>query len=374
MDIVKNGYMTAAMLWPKRKLTATIVYIMSFSFNEGDLIKQLHLNYPGKVTVFFVDKCREYAEKLKSEGVDVRPFTPKSLFLGRNLSLLKQAKVIIVDNYFPELAVMASDQIVIQVWHADGAIKKFGWDDPQTKQRSRQDQKRFQKVYNSFNYVVVNSDKMAGIFQKSYDLNLNVIKKVGSLRLETVHKVAKTVKQTKKFILYAPTYRPEQKDMEHIFTQALATFSKLSGEQFYVHLHPTINQENWTLPENVHWWNQNIMESYPNVKLLITDYSASTFEYLTIQEQPKIIFFCPDFDKYKNNPGIQDDFLEWAPGPVVKSQELLGQTIQSYSYEANEQLVKKTKLLWNQYENGETVGEIMALVKKELGEIGGKNK
>ncbi|GMC02457.1 hypothetical protein [Enterococcus thailandicus] len=53
MNILKNGYMTAAMLWPKRKLTSTIVYIMSFSFNEGDLIKQLHLNYPGKVTVFF---------------------------------------------------------------------------------------------------------------------------------------------------------------------------------------------------------------------------------------------------------------------------------------------------------------------------------
>lgn len=52
MNILKNGYMTAAMLWPKRKLTSTIVYIMSFSFNEGDLIKQLHLNYPGKVTVF----------------------------------------------------------------------------------------------------------------------------------------------------------------------------------------------------------------------------------------------------------------------------------------------------------------------------------
>ncbi|WP_082904080.1 CDP-glycerol glycerophosphotransferase family protein [Enterococcus thailandicus] len=374
MNILKNGYMTAAMLWPKRKLTSTIVYIMSFSFNEGDLIKQLHLNYPGKVTVFFVDKCREYAEKLKSEGIDVRPFTPKSLFLGRNLTLLKQAKVIIVDNYFPELAVMTPNQVVIQVWHADGAIKKFGWDDPQTKQRSRQDKKRFQKVYDSFNYVVVNSDKMAEVFQKSYSLNQKVIQKFGSLRLETAQKVAGSVEQTKKFILYAPTYRPEKKDMEQILSQVLATFSKLPEEQFYVHLHPTIQQENWVLPKNVHWWNQNIMKSYPNVKVLITDYSASTFEYLTIQEQSKIIFFCPDFDKYKKNPGIQNDFLEWAPGPVVKNQELLGQIIQTYSYEANEQGVKQAKLLWNQYENGKTVGKIMALVKKELGEIGGKEE
>lgn len=58
----------------------------------------------------------------------------------------------------------------------------------------------------------------------------------------------------------------------------------------------------------------------------------------------------------------------------MKNQELLGQTIQTYSYEANEQGVKQAKLLWNQYENGKTVGKIMALVKKELGEIGGKEE
>lgn len=97
--------------------------------------------------------------------------------------------------------------------------------------------------------------------------------------------------------------------MEQILSQVLATFSKLPEEQFYVHLHPTIQQENWVLPKNVHWWNQNIMKSYPNVKLLITDYSASTFEYLTIQEQSKIIFFCPDFDKYKKIQEFKMIFL-----------------------------------------------------------------
>lgn len=44
---------------------------------------------------------------------------------------LNTAKVVITDNYFVELAGLKERKNVtcIQIWHANGALKKFGWED-----------------------------------------------------------------------------------------------------------------------------------------------------------------------------------------------------------------------------------------------------
>src|SRR5699024_11742289 len=58
----------------------------------------------------------------------------------------------------------------IQLWHAAGAIKQFGLQDLTNSDRSKRALRRFQKVYNRFDYVVVGSKQMEKVFKESFGL------------------------------------------------------------------------------------------------------------------------------------------------------------------------------------------------------------
>ncbi|MSE22670.1 CDP-glycerol glycerophosphotransferase family protein, partial [Lactobacillus parabuchneri] len=68
---------------------------------------------------------------------------------------------------------------IVQIWHADGAIKKFGWEDPTTESRSRSDKRRFQQVYDHFDEYIVGSKAMGNVFVNSYHENFDRIKLLG---------------------------------------------------------------------------------------------------------------------------------------------------------------------------------------------------
>lgn len=80
----------------------------------------------------------------------------------------------IVDNYFVLTTVLTSrpDIECIQVWHANGAFKRFGLKDINTQNRSRADVRRFRKVYASFDRIVVGSEHMADIFKEFFDIKV----------------------------------------------------------------------------------------------------------------------------------------------------------------------------------------------------------
>lgn len=82
------------------------------------------------------------------------------------------SKTVIVDNYFVLTTVLTSrpDIECIQVWHANGAFKRFGLKDINTQNRSRADIRRFRKVYASFDRIVVGSEHMADIFKEFFDI------------------------------------------------------------------------------------------------------------------------------------------------------------------------------------------------------------
>ncbi|MBC8923494.1 CDP-glycerol glycerophosphotransferase family protein, partial [Escherichia coli] len=82
---------------------------------------------------------------------------------------------------FVELAGLKERKNVtcIQIWHANGAVKKFGWEDKAAQKRSARDKKRFQEVYRCFSKVLVGSDEMAAIFQRSFLLEDSHMLKLG---------------------------------------------------------------------------------------------------------------------------------------------------------------------------------------------------
>src|SRR4051812_36378897 len=139
---------------------------------------------------------------------------------------LATSRYIMVDNYYGFLAAVHFKKGVqcIQLWHASGAVKKFGLEEESIKDRSSRAIQRFLQVYRQFHKVVVGSDVMAAIFTKSFNLKKEQILTTGIPRTDFFFNETAIQKERlilaqrhprikgKKVILYAPTYRDQELD------------------------------------------------------------------------------------------------------------------------------------------------------------------
>lgn len=119
------------------------------------LIRALYEHYGQRLIVFFGGNAARQASELAETGVHTEPLTTRNMAVNGAVGYMKSAAVMVVDNYVAELAAIPESIEVYQIWHAAGAIKNFGWDDPATSQRPAADQRRFQEVYNHFTHIVV---------------------------------------------------------------------------------------------------------------------------------------------------------------------------------------------------------------------------
>lgn len=357
---------------PETKKRSKIVYIMSFGANDGSLIYLLARRYEEQLVVFYTQNACEYAKKLEKYGVVIYPYTSLSLLFYNQISLVKQADVLLVDNYYPELSLLSKNQTIILLWHAMGAIKKFGWEDSATYLRTKKDQQRFQQVYDCFSDIIVASPHMAEIFQRSYRCSSEVFRYFGMPKADGLLK--KTDQQVKctdvdsTYILYMPTYRTSKKQFLKILKQAVNVFEKIRDRKFLIKLHPTIGKILLFLPKNVTITNQPIERLFSLSNLLITDYSASLFEFLLYNPKANIIFFMPDKAKYEYQPGIQVEFLQNAPGPIVVTESELENKLRVGLLKEDVQQRELFNVFWHTYNDGHSIDRLIQFISEKLGE------
>lgn len=280
--------------------------------------------------------------------------------------LMTSSKVI-VDNYIGFLSAVTfqAGTECIQIWHANGAIKKFGLADHSAKLRSSLSQKRFRRVYGNFHKVVVGSDAMADIFHKAFGMDKGRVLKTGMPRTdlffdyEKKNEIYRTLDQRikinhRKIILYAPTFRDQELDHFNLQLDLEKMFEHLSDEYILlIKLHPAIQQQ------------LNLETKYPGfafdvsghkkmndllliTDLLITDYSSIPFEF-SLLEKP-MLFFAYDLDQYTKERGLWGEYSDLVPGPVLKTTREIIEIIETKAYDFSE--IKEFSMKWNQYNNG----------------------
>ena len=72
---------------------------------------------------------------------------------------------------------------------------------------------------------------------------------------------------------------------------------------------------------------KNVAELYLAADVLVTDYSSSMFDF-SVTGKP-IIFLAPDFDDYVAKRGFYFDFEQLAPGPILRSDANLRETLEN---------------------------------------------
>lgn len=227
---------------------------------------------------------------------------------------LATSSIFIIDDYlFPLYCIKKrKENIVIQVWHAVGTLKKFGLSIPQN-------QKDVVVPHSNYDWVIVNDSEDTDSYVEAFGVKREQVLPFGVPKLKTIQQKTKAVE--KKSILYAPTYRHEKDPfiVEQINDFITAVEKNLADWEIIVSLHPYVkNRYELNYGEKVKIISppQTVEDYYGSADIFVTDYSATLLEY-SYFEQP-ILIYAPDLKKYKKEPGFYVDFEEYLNIPVFK--------------------------------------------------------
>ncbi|MGX6962757.1 CDP-glycerol glycerophosphotransferase family protein [Vagococcus xieshaowenii] len=362
-------------MFSKKNSSHHVMYLLSFPENNDQLIQMLDQDpLIDKLTILYQKQLVDEVKKYQSLGIECIQINSLGFFI-KGLPMLKQAKVIIMDNYFAFIGAInfSKETTIYQIWHAAGAIKCFGWEDPKTTLRSHQDQERFQKVYNSTHYYVVGSEEMANVFEKSYLQPTKKMLLTGVPRTDFFfNQEAKIIAENKfkqmfpevkdkKIVLYAPTYREVTMSTENWQKVVpslsddyvvLGKFHPHTLEQLSVDVlkHIQIDLRGLTLKELLF-----------SVDVLITDYSSIPFEYELAKPDGHTIYYTFDLESYCQTVGIQPDFYQRHHVHPVETKEILEQAFDQLELYKNGSLSE-----WHTANDGRATIRLIAHIKQEL--------
>ncbi|MDK4253631.1 Teichoic acid glycerol-phosphate primase [Bacillus velezensis] len=354
---------------PKNHLTL----LVSFEENAQALIRSYKahaesLSY--EMTVLYT----RHAVSLKKELEGIGSFylnEKHPLHLLKAVLILFKSKVVITDNYFLMTSVLnrRPQTTCIQVWHANGSLKKFGLEDVTNQNRPASDISRFKKVYRSFDFVTVGSDAMADVFKKSFGIRDGQLLKTGVPLTDVYyeeHKPELKHKWPKKIILYAPTFRDyDMQSFRLPFTEEQLT-NALHGEyMLLVKLHPAVLHQISASFESELIKNVSDMRLHDLLKaadILITDYSSVPFEFALLNKP--IFFFTYDLEEYDQKRGLIDNYTSVIPGKACHDSEALLEEMTKKPFRAEE--MKQFSDKWNMYSDGNSSEALLKFAETKM--------
>lgn len=260
------------------------------------------------------------------------------------------SKKIILDDFYPLIYPLKirKEADLIQVWHAVGAFKTFGYS------RIGRPGGPSIKSLNHRNYTraIVSSKNIAPIYAEGFGIDQSSVVPIGIPRTdvffnneymnnkrEELHNKFPFLKG-KKVILFAPTFRGNGQSSAH-YPYEVLHFEKLYREFnddyiFLFKLHPFI-QNKITIPYQYVDFFYDFSE-YREVNdllfiadILVTDYSSVCFEYALLKKP--MIFFSYDVEEYIKNRDFYYEYQSFIPGALAKSTEEIINIVKNKEFE-----------------------------------------
>lgn len=315
-----------------------------------------HLPLKNKVALLsphmasFTDSLGDMEEEFKSRGYktvrisggDIKPkkigisslFGMFRFFTLGAYRLATSRFVFLNDNFMPMADLKFKKEAVItQLWHAEGAFKRFGLD-TNIPQSIRE---RVIKGNERLNFVVCSSKSVKKIYAGAFGVDEEKVLPFGSPRADRYIRSSENEADRngererlfgmtdKKIILYAPTFRDDPDVNAHLLEHFdFERFNeKLSDKYLLVlRLHPQLNK-GITVPENV-----IDMTSYPSVNdiikatdMVITDYSSICLDYALVGKP--CVFYAFDLEEYDKDRSFYFEYKKYVPGTVAETFEEL---------------------------------------------------
>lgn len=288
----------------------------------------------------------------------------------KQLFLINTSKVVILNNNNYIVSRFKKSSVkVVQIWHACGAIKKFG------NEVSRQ------YPISNYDYVLATSLAWQDIYARSFNVEKEQILPLGLPRTDLLFDANQVTKikyrmlnqypewKGKYIILYAPTFRGNIIDGLHYDTLDLDQLIRSLPDHYLIlsRMHPLLKDVFTGHHDRVVNVNNESLNSLLCVAdCLITDYSSLAFDYAILNK--KMVFYLPDLKRYSEDIGL-NLMPEELPGQVCYDMPALVRALMDPRYDADE--IESFKNKYFAYQDGRNAKRIAEFI---AGLVTGRNE
>ncbi|MGL5692952.1 MAG: CDP-glycerol glycerophosphotransferase family protein [Peptostreptococcaceae bacterium] len=308
-----------------------------------------------------LDKGTYEIKSLLKPRIDAKKNMKEKLAL---LYYLSTSKYIVLDDYYPQIYRydIKPEVEVIQLWHACGAFKTFGFSrlgkvgGPNPKSRN----------HKNYTKVIVSSNDIKKHYAEAFGISEDKVIATGVPRTDIFfdekYKKEKSkeiyekypILKHKKVILFAPTFRGSgQKSAHYDFDKLdINKLRQALGNEFVMimKLHPFIK----SVPE-IEEQNKDFIINLSSEReindllfvsdILITDYSSVCFEYSLLNKP--MIFFAYDLEEYIEDRDFYYPFESFVPGPIVRNTDEIIDIIKEEKFDLDKVNEFKNKFFSN---------------------------
>ena len=266
--------------------------------------------------------------------------------------------VFLTDNFDPLYAHQPRKGTkVIQLWHACGAFKKWGYSTLDLAWGgSREDMLRF-PMHNTYTHVFVSSEAVIPCYAEAFRCSERRIMAYGTPRTdvyfdknfvssqrEELLKIFPEIGD-RKIILYAPTFRGNSPTAA--YNENPLDYEKLKaalGDEYalVMKLHPFTAKKFGLTEDEKEKYGDFIFDGSKNLKIetalcaadiLIADYSSLIFEYALLNKP--MLFYAYDLEEYEHDRSFYFDYKSFVPGKIVINNDEIIKAIQDNDFRAD---------------------------------------
>ena len=260
--------------------------------------------------------------------------------LRESARLMAEAGCIVLEDFYPQLHALElrKETKVVQLWHACGAFKAFGFSRLHKPGGPEEESKNHRNYYKVF----VSGEKMIPYYSEAFAIPEGNVLPLGTPRTDIFFDEAYKeqifaelfnqfpVFRGKRIILFAPTFRGQgNKDAYYPDSSfSVETFMKDMPEDviLIIKQHPFV-KNTINIPQE---YKDRVFDLSKKISIndllfitdvLITDYSSSVFE-AALLDIP-MVFYVFDEDSYRKDRDFYEDFDSFIPGLKAENQDEL---------------------------------------------------
>lgn len=326
------------------------------------LIKEELLKNNKNLEMVFL--CKRF-DNIKKHFISYGFYTLKTMYH------VATSHVCIIDSYSLPISVLKhkKDLKVMQIWHAMGAIKKFGYQTVGKTSGRKVAVSEELRMHKNYDKIISGSSAMTKYFMEAFGYKKDVFLNYGLPRIDYLLNNEENLKKeilnkykdlsNKINILYAPTFRKTFDDE----TDKLIENIDFNKYNLIVKSHK--NQDIKLDNKNIYTCDDfTSLELITVCDYLITDYSAIAIEAAILDK--KTYYFVFDYEKYKENNGLNIDLYEEMPGFVFKDAKDLIENLEKNEYDMN--ALKKYKDKYIEVQDGTSTKKIVNEILNWIGD------
>lgn len=245
----------------------------------------------------------------------------------RQMNALGTSRVAVIDGYIPVVSYLdqREELYVLQAWHALGAFKKFSYYALDTEGGRSAELAYAFRMHENYSAVLCGGDGSRHIFSRAFNVDPGKVLTMPLPRYDELILAAQSTPAMNASVLYAPTFRDTDTEINFAGIRKLARACKNQGLALILKLHPLVEDRlsddeaklmGCTLAPRV-----SVKELMSMVGHVVTDYSAIAFE-AAVAEKP-VWYYIFDSEEYADLRGLALDPRQIAPHQSFSDAEVL---------------------------------------------------